>query len=349
MPRRVFGILFGADRATKPTTIPADAGYPLGQRVLALLLGVTLPNLADTDKWPDPALSPNNTPRPPKQDPWFWVGRIGLVLAAAAIVGAMVVFGGVRSRSPIAEPTTVPASFPPAPSNCSDAKQDSVTTGNGPGDVTSDTGAILGYQYAYYTERDAVAALTFVTPEARKSLSANRIQDDIDHAIPPGTVHCVRIQQIRDNVYVVATAEYHPDGATHVYSEQVRTVTVDGRHLIESVQITDPESSTYPMPPTLPPSPDPALPSESLSPTSSVAPGGQRATTIVPMPPSHPEHKSTADQTAPPTPVFPPVFGFPSLPAVPQPPTFPTFEFPSAPGFAPTSSAPEAGKIQPEN
>src|SRR3546814_20329276 len=62
-----------------------------------------------------------------------------------------------------------------------------------PGGTGSGPDAILGFQYAFYVDRNADKARGFATPEAAAT-QLSTLQAGIDDGVPVGTEHCVLIR-----------------------------------------------------------------------------------------------------------------------------------------------------------
>lgn len=170
--------------------------------------------------------------------PWPAVLRTGAV--AAVIAGFVAVITVTRDGPQDGSgmyPNTIAgtAGTTAALLSCPSRREGAVIVGNGPGGTESGVEAILGFQYAFYSGRSGVDARMFVDPEAVNMSTSATIQRAIDTSIPVGTAHCVRITQVTAALFEVDLAEHRPDGITTVYRQRVATITLDGRHLIHSV------------------------------------------------------------------------------------------------------------------
>lgn len=164
----------------------------------------------------------------------FGVG-VALIVALVVIVVFVTGRGGKDDNSQASGGATSDA--------CLAHTDGNVTTGNGQGDTATGVNAIMGYQYAYYTLRDAVKVHTFVAAEANLQ-PAEALQKTIDQSIPPRTTYCLRIvtngtpntapnSQTRYNVEIT---EHHVDGTSKLWLETVTTVNQNGRNLISMIQ-----------------------------------------------------------------------------------------------------------------
>lgn len=171
--------------------------------------------------------------------PWR---RIGLI--AGAVVVVLAVAGGAvfaitrgKSDSSVAGATTVGASLPTDAALSCPAKQDGkLTIGNGAGGNASGVDAILGFEHAFYVDRNGAKARTFVVPEATTVQPADVIQHKGIDLLKPGTTYCLKIVEIAPESYTVDITEHHADGTTDVYGEHIATTVRDGKHLILSIE-----------------------------------------------------------------------------------------------------------------
>ncbi|RDI53194.1 hypothetical protein [Nocardia mexicana] len=180
--------------------------------------------------------SPARKARGAKRGPRRMLVLLALVLVAAvAALGAFLVSvtGGTAGA-----PVPVAAAPVPAPAGqaCEAERRDSLTSGNGPGDTVSGAGAILGFEHAYYTQRNGRAAQTFVAPDTVNVASAELLQQAIDAEIPVGTTHCVRIVERLPEWFDVDIEEHRPTGAVAVYKQSMRTVVRDGHTVIYEIR-----------------------------------------------------------------------------------------------------------------
>ncbi len=178
---------------------------------------------------PRPVAPPDEPEKPRRNKGMLIGGAVAAVVVIAGLVTTVVMVSGGNKPAPPAGPTT-PALIAV---NCPARTDGNVTTGNGPGDTSSGVGAILGLQHSYYADRSATKAHTFVTPDVNL-LPADALQKTIDQ-IPPRTNYCLRIETTSPDHFNVAITEYHPDGSSQVYRQNVTTATRDGRTLVQEI------------------------------------------------------------------------------------------------------------------
>lgn len=186
-------------------------------------------------------LAPKNpvTPAPVEKEPdskrLRWI--IGGVAAAVLLVVALVLTIGLVKRGGGADPgvTAAPITSAASGTECQSVAEQSVTVGNGPGDTTTGARAILGFQYAFYTDRSGVKVREFVAPDAENISSAETIQQAIDGQIPTGTTHCVKMRETSVGRYDVELREMHPDGSAVVYKQEIITTNTDGKWQVKSI------------------------------------------------------------------------------------------------------------------
>ncbi|MEV4157128.1 hypothetical protein AB0J48_29335 [Nocardia salmonicida] len=186
-------------------------------------------------------LAPKNpiTPAPVEEEPdnkrLRWI--IGGVAAAVLLVVALVLTIGLVKRGGGADPGVTAAPIPSiaSASECQTVAEQSVTVGNGPGDTTTGARAILGFQYAFYTDRSGAKVRDYVAPDAENISPAETIQQAIDSQIPPGTTHCVKMRETTLGRYDVELREMHPDGSAVVYKQEIITTNTDGKWQVKSI------------------------------------------------------------------------------------------------------------------
>ncbi len=161
-------------------------------------------------------------------------GGIGAAVVLVVALVLVIVFA-TRGGGDDKNDRTVAAGTTAASGNCVARTEGSMIYGNGPGDTSSGANAIFGYQHAYYTERSAEKAHTFVAPEANVQPAVD-LQKTIDQHIPPGTTYCLRIASTAPNQYNVEVTEHHPDNTQSLYLEVITTVNQGGRNLIQLIQ-----------------------------------------------------------------------------------------------------------------
>ncbi|MFD4443201.1 hypothetical protein ACFWPK_25835 [Nocardia sp. NPDC058519] len=179
------------------------------------------------------------TPAPVEREPdnkrLRWI--IGGVAAAVLLVVALVLTIGLVKRGGGADPGVTAAPVPSVASatECQSVAEQSVTVGNGPGDTTTGARAILGFQYAFYTDRSGAKVREFVAPDAENISPAETIQQAIDGQIPAGTTHCVKMRETAVGRYDVELREMHPDGSAVVYKQEIITTNTDGKWQVKSI------------------------------------------------------------------------------------------------------------------
>ncbi|MFE3222731.1 hypothetical protein [Nocardia sp. NPDC059228] len=199
--------------------------------------------------WADDPIAKALAPKAPAPErkpesegpPWR---RIGLIAGAAVLVLAVAgaaVFAVTRGKDDTAAggATTTGAAAPTATDaalSCP-AKQDGkLTIGNGVGGTGSGVDAILGFEHAFYVDRNGVKARTFVVPEATTVQPSDVIQHKGIDLLKPGTTYCLKIVEVAPESYDVDITEHHADGTTDVYTEHIMTTVRDGKHLIMSIE-----------------------------------------------------------------------------------------------------------------
>lgn len=179
------------------------------------------------------------TPAPVEKEPdnkrMRWI--VGGVAAAVLLVVTLVLTIGLVKRGGGADPGVTAAPVPSVASatECQSVAEQSVTVGNGPGDTTTGARAILGFQYAFYTDRSGAKVREFVAPDAENISPAETIQQAIDGQIPAGTTHCVKMRETGVGRYDVELREMHPDGSAVVYKQEIITTNTDGKWQVKSI------------------------------------------------------------------------------------------------------------------
>ncbi|MFC6009530.1 hypothetical protein [Nocardia lasii] len=165
----------------------------------------------------------------------YWIvggaGAAVLLVVALVLTIAVVKRGGGDDPAVTAAPVTSAASG----AECRAVAEQSVTVGNGPGDTTSGSRAILGFQYAFYVDRSGAKVREYTAPDAVNIMSAEVIQDAIDNAIPVGTTHCVKMRETAIGRYDVELREQHPSGSSVVYKQEIVTSNTDGKWQVKSI------------------------------------------------------------------------------------------------------------------
>lgn len=171
-----------------------------------------------------------------------WVGLAVSLLVSSTVIGLGVFT--LRGQTTIApQLPTVTAAPPPTltsvqpstarlrPEACAGLTGDIVTDSAGdPGTVT---GVIAAFEHAYYTVRDAEAALRLTAPEA--GLDPHILAAGIA-SIPAGTRHCVAITTFADTAADVHLVEIRPDGQRRDYLQVINVGRDGNRLLITNIQ-----------------------------------------------------------------------------------------------------------------
>ncbi|MGN2641456.1 hypothetical protein ACTD5D_35900 [Nocardia takedensis] len=153
-----------------------------------------------------------------------------LVIAVIGTIVALTRGGGEEPGGGTVRPIETTAAL-----SCPASRDGKVTVGNGPGGTTRGADAILGFQYAFYVDRNGERVRGFVAPDAANISTADVIQSAISEQIPPGTTHCLRITEVAVDTFEVDLTEHRPDGTTTVYRQTVTTVEREGRILIFAI------------------------------------------------------------------------------------------------------------------
>ncbi|MGV9668387.1 hypothetical protein [Nocardia niigatensis] len=183
-------------------------------------------------------------------------GRAPAVLVAVgvAVVVVLVVAVNVGHSSPQKAPsrsapavvTTTAASapattegYPHATADCYATKTADTVVGAGPGDPSTGPGAILGFNWAYYSDRSGARARDWVTPDAEVSDAAS-IQAGID-TVPVATRYCVHISRADSdgsgNTWNVVLSEQYPtDKTPQQWAQTITTRAEGGRVLITAIR-----------------------------------------------------------------------------------------------------------------
>ncbi|NNH70257.1 hypothetical protein HLB23_10340 [Nocardia uniformis] len=161
-------------------------------------------------------------------------GAVLAALIALVVVIVMVNRGGSSDDQAGVLPSTTNAAGPTSSAalSCPARMDGNTTVGNGPGSTATGSGAILGFQHAFYADRSGTKARSFVAPDAPNVSPAETIQQAINDVIPVGTTYCLRIVEVTPEVFDADLTEHRPDGSTTVYHQRVTTVNREGKHLI---------------------------------------------------------------------------------------------------------------------
>ncbi|WP_446222914.1 hypothetical protein ACTWPB_24660 [Nocardia sp. IBHARD005] len=171
------------------------------------------------------------------------LGSVATIAVGVAAAMTFVVLAGQDSEP--AETVVIAATSPPTttkktagPLSCVDEQRGGLTIGRGPGDNSSGPGVILGFEYAFYTDRNGEKARSYVAPEADTVGSAPIIQGGIDKYVPLGTTYCAQINQIGPDSYELDLTERRPGGTSAddlLYTQLITTTVRDGRTLIATI------------------------------------------------------------------------------------------------------------------
>jgi hypothetical protein len=159
--------------------------------------------------------------------------RVGQFIATALVAAEAAVPSWPSSLPPAITMVTVSATNATTAASVPSTTrtEGNVTFGNGSGDTSSGIRAILGFEHAYYSERSATRAHTFVAPGANVEPPVD-LQKTIDQHIPRGTAYCLRIAEMAPDRFNVELTERRPDGTEAKYFPVITTVNLDGRTLI---------------------------------------------------------------------------------------------------------------------
>ncbi|WP_067574476.1 hypothetical protein [Nocardia acidivorans] len=186
-------------------------------------------------------------------------GRNGLMAVLVAVglvlVLSLIIIVNVRHASPLAAPAStaphpaavtsaptgpaVPESYAHATPDCYATKTATTVVGAGPGDPSTGPGAILGFEWAYYSDRSGARARDWVSTDAAVP-DAAAIQAGID-TVPVTTRYCVHITRADGDAtggtWNVLLSEQYPTDKTPVqYTQTITTRTDGGRTLITSIR-----------------------------------------------------------------------------------------------------------------
>ncbi|PPJ25235.1 hypothetical protein C5E45_18455 [Nocardia nova] len=248
--RRIPEPSHGTDAARAPETVRypdaggADADRGTWWRADDSGFPPTPPRETTGSLWDDDELAKKLAPSRPVPGPepvetgrnkTVLIGGIGaaVVLIVALIVVVVFATSGGGDKSDNAQAGS--ATNATDDTGCRARTEGNLVYGNGPGDTSSGANAIFGYQHAYYTDRNAEKAHTFIAPGANVQAPPD-LQKTIDEHIPKGTTYCLRIATTAPNQFNVEVSEFHPDGTKSLYLEVITTVNQGGRNLIQLIQ-----------------------------------------------------------------------------------------------------------------
>ena len=153
--------------------------------------------------------------------------KLGIVAGTVALgsVAVVTLGGGGDADSPSAGTTAAVATTTgSAPST--------IASIPGPGGTTSGPGVILGFDDAYYGQRNGVAAAAFLVASQNTPATAQAIQADIDRVDPKTTHNIVITSTETENAYNVRLTLTTPEGVSHEYHQQYTVVSSGGRFYI---------------------------------------------------------------------------------------------------------------------
>lgn len=180
---------------------------------------------------------------------------VALLALAGVVVVVVMVLGfnlstsakhGPLAAAPVSttHPTTVAApatteSYPHATADCYPAKSADLVVGAGPGDPTTGPGAILGFEWAYYSDRSGARARDWVAAGADVP-DAAAIQAGID-TTPAATRYCVHINRADSDASgstwnVVLSEQFPTDKTPQQWSQTITTRGENGRILITAIR-----------------------------------------------------------------------------------------------------------------
>lgn len=136
-------------------------------------------------------------------------------------------------------PTTVPPLPEHALSGCEAFRSESITISAERGDTATPQGAILGFEYSYYVERDAAKARTYVTDDAHVGDEAALAAGIA--TFPLGVKYCIHITRgdsADPSVWHVTVHQQWPgESAVEKIHQTMRTAeVVDGRFRITRIE-----------------------------------------------------------------------------------------------------------------
>jgi hypothetical protein len=107
--------------------------------------------------------------------------------------------------------------------SCESSREGKTVTGNGSGDRDSVPGVVLAFEDAYYTGRDAKAAVELTAKESpfRSDPAVETLQEGID-SVPSGTDYCVQVTTEGEKASVELT-EARPGEAEETFVQKFTT------------------------------------------------------------------------------------------------------------------------------
>ncbi|MBU3061680.1 hypothetical protein KO481_09095 [Nocardia sp. NEAU-G5] len=157
------------------------------------------------------------------------IGGVIAVVLVIAVIAVVAVLLTRKGGNPTPTAQNPPSSAPSALS-CQNYSNGTTTTGNGPGNTASGSGAILGFEHAFYTDRSAVKAKSFAVPGKLD------VSQDVIDSYPAGTTYCLNITQLTPTTYNVTITEHQPSKPGIDYTGLIDVQNVDGKFLVASPQ-----------------------------------------------------------------------------------------------------------------
>lgn len=152
---------------------------------------------------------------------------VGVVAVGVVAVVAIRGEGGSADNSASSGVSTTAAVATTKPSTPS-----TVASAPGPGDTTTGPGVILGFDDAYYGQRNGGAAAAYLVASQNNPATAQAIQADIDRLDPNVKHNLIVTSTEAENVYNVRLTLTTPDGLSHEYHQQYTVVSSGGRFYI---------------------------------------------------------------------------------------------------------------------
>ncbi|CAG7636022.1 hypothetical protein SIM91_04810 [Rhodococcus opacus] len=204
------------------------------------------PNYDDPDTYPrnaepyagtpDPGFDSDAFLRTPQKPTRTRAGkrrRAGTITAVAGVVAlGVVAVGTIMGGSGDPESSMTAVGTTAAVTTTAPATPSTVASAPAPGDTTSGPGVILGFDDAYYEQRNGAAAAGYLVASQNTPTTAQAIQTDIDRLDPLTTHNIVVTSTDTENVYNVRLTVTTPDSVSHEYHQQYTVVSAGGRFYI---------------------------------------------------------------------------------------------------------------------
>ncbi|MFE9575285.1 hypothetical protein ACFYO1_02780 [Nocardia sp. NPDC006044] len=188
-------------------------------------------------QWINPDTEP---PAPEVESPnrlrrwWIGIAITAVLSTAGAGIWVGVIAGGPDTSTALPTATAAPPTSATATIAAACTGLSGTTVTDKAGDTASLTGVIAAFEFAYYVQRDAAAALALVAPGA--GLVLEGLAAGIA-SIPPGTTHCVAITPITDSTAAeVHLVERHPDGTRLDYLQLINVAADEHGTVITNIQ-----------------------------------------------------------------------------------------------------------------